>query len=212
MLSNLQKEKTMHVAIAGNIGCGKTTLTSILAKHFKWEPIYEAMESNPYIELFYEDMRRWAFNLQIYFLNTRFRRVVDARSKYDKIIQDRTLFEDACIFAPNLYEMGLMTTRDFETYKAMFELLSSFVPIPDLVIYMKASEPTLIRQILKRGRAYEASISLEYIKTLNLRYEEWINNYTGRYIVIDMDEMDLDIPEDLNKIIEKINAEINGLF
>ncbi|MDR1005672.1 MAG: deoxynucleoside kinase [Bacteroidales bacterium] len=202
----------MHVAIAGNIGCGKTTLTSILAKHFKWEPIYEAMESNPYIELFYEDMRRWAFNLQIYFLNTRFRRVVDARSKYDKIIQDRTLFEDACIFAPNLYEMGLMTTRDFETYKAMFELLSSFVPIPDLVIYMKASEPTLIRQILKRGRAYEASISLEYIKTLNLRYEEWINNYTGRYIVIDMDEMDLDIPEDLNKIIEKINAEINGLF
>ncbi|MDR1848086.1 MAG: deoxynucleoside kinase [Bacteroidales bacterium] len=202
----------MHIAIAGNIGCGKTTLTTLLAKHFNWQPVYEKMESNPYIEHFYEDMRRWAFNLQIYFLNSRFRHVVEARKMYENIIQDRTLFEDARIFAPNLYAMGLMTTRDYETYLALFDLLLSFVPAPDLTIYLKASVPTLVRQIQKRGRTYETSIRLDYINSLNERYDEWLSNYKDKLLVVDMDEHDIERPEDLNKIIVRLNAEINGLF
>ncbi|MDR0790573.1 MAG: deoxynucleoside kinase [Bacteroidales bacterium] len=202
----------MHVAIAGNIGSGKTTLSTLLAKHFKWEPIYEKMEDNPYIEHFYDDMRRWAFNLQVYFLNARFRHVVEARQQFENIIQDRTLFEDAYIFAPNLYSMGLMTTRDFETYKSLFDLLLSFVPNPDLIIYLKASVPTLVRQIQKRGRAYESSIRLDYISSLNERYEDWLSGYKGKILVVNMDEKDIERPEDLHEIIEKINAEINGLF
>ncbi|MDR1725790.1 MAG: deoxynucleoside kinase [Bacteroidales bacterium] len=202
----------MHIAIAGNIGSGKTTLTSLLAKHFKWSPIYEKMEANPYIENFYNDMRRWSFNLQIYFLNSRFRHLVEAKKLHENIIQDRTIFEDAYIFAPNLYAMGLMTTRDYETYMDIFDLLSSFVPSPDLIIYLKASVPTLVKQIQKRGREYESSIRLDYIGSLNDRYEEWLDSYKGRLLVIDMDEKNIDRPEDMNEIIEKVNAEFHGLF
>jgi len=201
----------MHIAIAGNIGSGKTTLTSLLAKNFKWTAIYEKIDDNPYIENFYEDMRRWSFNLQIYFLNSRFRNVIEAGKQYKNFIQDRTLFEDAYVFAPTLYDMGLMSTRDYKTYTDMFELLLSFVNVPDLIIYLKASVPTLVRQIQKRGRLYESAIRLNYVSLLNDHYEKWVNNYKGRLLTIDMDEKEMERPEDLNEIIEKIIAELNPL-
>lgn len=203
----------MHIAIAGNIGSGKTTLTELLAKHFKWTPIYEQVDDNPYIANFYEDMRRWSFNLQVYFLHKRFKYVIDSRNTYDNIVQDRTLYEDAYIFAPNLHAMGLMNTRDFETYKALFDLMESFINPPDLLIYLKASVPTLIKQIEKRGRDYESSIRLDYITSLNNRYNDWIEQYNNRKLIINMDDLNIaENPKDLGIVVDQINAEINGLF
>lgn len=204
----------MHIAIAGNIGSGKTTLTGLLSKHFKWQAQYEDVDTNPYLESFYEDMRRWSFNLQIYFLNSRFRQVVDIRKKTKSVIQDRTIYEDAYIFAPNLHAMGLMTTRDFENYSSLFELMASFIQPPDLLIYLRASVPTLVNQIQQRGRDYENSIRLDYLKSLNERYEKWIDSYEiGKLLIIDVDNLNFQKnAEDLGFVIEKINAEINGLF
>ncbi|MCX6272489.1 MAG: deoxynucleoside kinase [Bacteroidetes bacterium] len=204
----------MHIAVAGNIGAGKTTLTGLLAKHFGWVPHYEDVDTNPYLSSFYEDMQRWSFNLQIYFLNSRFRQIVEIRSGSKTVIQDRTIYEDAHIFAPNLQSMNLMTTRDFDNYHSLFELMSSFIQPPDLLIYLKASVPTLVRQIQKRGRDYEEAIRLDYLKKLNERYEAWINSYTlGKLLIIDVDSVNFsDNPEDLGMIIEKVNAELHGLF
>ncbi|HLO89519.1 MAG: deoxynucleoside kinase [Chloroflexota bacterium] len=204
----------MHIAIAGNIGSGKTTLTELLAKHFNWQPHYEDVETNPYLPAFYDDMQRWSFNLQIYFLNSRFRQVIDIRKSGMTVVQDRTIYEDAYIFAPNLHSMTLMTTRDFDNYLSLFELMSSFIQPPDLLIYLRASVPTLVRQIQKRGREYENSIRLDYLKSLNDRYEEWISNYkSGKLLIVEVDDLNFsEKPEDLALIIERINAEINGLF
>lgn len=204
----------MHIAIAGNIGSGKTTLTGLLAKHFGWEAHYEDVETNPYLSSFYEDMQRWSFNLQIYFLNSRFRQIVDIRKSGKTVVQDRTIYEDAYIFAPNLHDMNLMTTRDFHNYQSLFELMSSFIQPPDLLIYLRAGVPTLVKQIQKRGRDYEASIRLDYLKSLNDRYEGWIEGYTkGKLMVVDVDNINFsDNPEDLGMIIDRVNADINGLF
>jgi len=204
----------MHIAIAGNIGSGKTTLTSLLAKHYKWEAHYEDVESNPYINDFYEDMQRWSFNLQIYFLNTRFNQIQEIRKRKKTFIQDRTIYEDAYIFAPNLHAMGLMTTRDFENYFTLFNLLESFIAAPDLLIYLRSSVPTLVNHIQGRGREYEESIRLDYLKRLNERYEAWISTYDkGKMLIIDVDNNKFSTEkEDLGKIINMIDAEINGLF
>lgn len=204
---------SMHIAIAGNIGSGKTTLTGLLAKHFGWLPHYEDVENNPYLHSFYEDMQRWSFNLQVYFLNSRFRQVIEIRDSGKSVVQDRTIYEDAYIFAPNLHAMNLMSTRDYENYSSLFELMSKFVQAPDLLIYLRASVSTLVRQIQKRGREYEASIRIDYLKHLNDRYEAWIGNYTqGKLLIVDVDNIDLENPEDLSGIIERINASLHGLF
>ncbi|OFY48615.1 MAG: deoxynucleoside kinase [Bacteroidetes bacterium GWF2_41_31] len=203
----------MHVAIAGNIGSGKTTLTRLMSKQFGWKPHYEDVENNPYLHSFYEDMQRWSFNLQVYFLNSRFRQVVEIRKSGDNIVQDRTIYEDAHIFAPNLHSMNLMSTRDFENYISLFELMSTFIQPPDLLIYLRASVSTLVEQIQKRGRDYEESIRLDYLKLLNERYEAWIETYShGKLLIINVDDMDFNKPEDLSIVIDKVNAEINGLF
>jgi len=204
----------MHIAIAGNIGSGKTTLTGLLAKHYNWIAQYEDVETNPYLNNFYEDMQRWSFNLQIYFLNSRFRQIIDIRKSGKTIIQDRTIYEDAYIFAPNLHSMGLMPTRDYENYSSLFELMSSFILPPDLLIYLRASVPTLVNQIQKRGRAYENSIRLDYLKRLNERYEAWVSTYEkGKLLIIDVDNNKFsENAEDLGIVINKIDAEIHGLF
>lgn len=204
----------MHIAIAGNIGSGKTTLTSLLAKHYKWQAHYEDADDNPYLNDFYEDMQRWSFNLQVYFLNSRFGQVQDIRKGGKTVIQDRTIYEDAYIFAPNLHAMGLMTTRDFENYFSLFKLMESLIKAPDLLIYLRASVPTLVRQIQKRGREYENAIRLDYLKRLNERYEAWITSYdSGKFIIIDVDDLNInENPEDLGKIIRQIDSQINGLF
>jgi len=204
----------MHLAIAGNIGSGKTTLTRLLAKQMKWEPYYESVDDNPYLDSFYDDMKRWSFNLQVYFLNSRFRQVVDIRKSDKTIIQDRTIYEDAYIFAPNLQQMNLMTTRDFDNYMSLFELMSSFIEAPDLLIYLRADVSTLVSQIAKRGRDYEETIRIDYLKKLNERYEEWIEGYDkGKLLIIDVNNIDFtNNPEDLGTVIDKINAEIHGLF
>lgn len=203
-----------HIAIAGNIGSGKTTLTRLLARHFKWDPHYEDVDNNPYLENFYEDMRRWSFNLQIYFLTQRFRQIIDIRNGKKHVIQDRTIYEDAFIFAPSLHEMGLMRTQDFESYQSLFALVNQFIQPPDLLIYLRASVPTLVRQIQTRGREYENSIRLDYLKSLNEKYEKWIEEYTnGKLIIFEVDHLDIPgKPEDLGVVIEKINAELFGLF
>lgn len=204
----------MHIAVAGNIGSGKTTLTNMLSKHYGWETHFEDVEHNPYLNDFYHDMQRWSFNLQIYYLNSRFTQVQEIKSTEQTVIQDRTIYEDAFIFAPNLHSMGLMTTRDFENYFSLFTLMDSFVSAPDLLIYLRASVPTLVNQIQQRGREYEESIRLDYLKRLNERYEAWISTYDrGKVLIIDVDENSYhDNPEDLGKIISKIDAEVNGLF
>lgn len=204
----------MHIAVAGNIGSGKTTLTSLLAKHYKWEANYEDADDNPYLNDFYEEMQRWSFNLQVYFLNTRFTQIMKIRQGKKTVIQDRTIFEDAYIFAPNLHAMGLMTTRDFENYSSLFKLMNTFVKAPDLLIYLRASVPTLVTQIQKRGRVYEESIRIDYLKRLNERYEAWISTYEeGKLLIIDVDNNKFsENPEHLGEIISKIDAEINGLF
>ena len=204
----------MHVAIAGNIGAGKTTLTRLLAKHYKWKAQYEDVEDNPYLDDFYNKMERWSFNLQIYFLNSRFRQILDIRRDKKTIIQDRTIYEDAFIFAPNLHAMGLMTNRDYENYRSLFDLMESVTEAPDLLIYLRSSIPNLVGQIHKRGREYENSISIDYLSRLNERYEAWIDQYDkGSVVILDVDNIDfVDNPEDLGNIINKIDAEINGLF
>lgn len=204
----------MHIAIAGNIGSGKTTLTTLLSKQFKWEPHYEDVDDNPYLNDFYEDMQRWSFNLQIYFLNSRFNQVARIMKSGKTIIQDRTIYEDAYIFAPNLHAMGLMTTRDFNNYQDLFKLMTEFIQPPDLLVYLRGSVPSLVRQIEKRGRAYENSIRIDYLKRLNERYEAWISGYEhGKILVVDIDEINFaDNPEHLGMIVNRVNAELNGLF
>ncbi|MCT4560122.1 MAG: deoxynucleoside kinase [Crocinitomicaceae bacterium] len=204
----------MHVAIAGNIGSGKTTLTNLLGKHFNWDTHYEDVEQNPYLNDFYDEMQRWSFNLQIYYLNSRFTQIQEIKENQKNVIQDRTIYEDAFIFAPNLHSMGLMTTRDFENYFSLFNLMDSFVSPPDLLIYLRASVPTLVNHIQQRGRDYEESIRLDYLKRLNERYEAWISTYDkGKLLIIDIDNNRFhENQEDLGKIINMIDAEINGLF
>ena len=204
----------MHIAVAGNIGAGKTTLTKLLAKHYKWEAQLEDVVDNPYLDDFYNQMARWSFNLQVYFLNSRFRQVLQIRESGKNIIQDRTIYEDAHIFAPNLHAMGLMTNRDFENYKSLFNLMESLVKGPDVLIYLRSTIPNLVNQIHKRGRDYENSISIDYLSRLNERYEAWIHGYDkGKLLIIDVDKLDfVSNPEDLGNVINTIDAEINGLF
>lgn len=204
----------MHIAIAGNIGSGKTTLTTQLAKHYNWKAHYEDVENNPYLNDFYKDMQRWSFNLQVYFLNSRFRQIINIRESGEKYIQDRTIYEDAFIFAPNLHAMGLMSSRDFDNYQEIFNLMDGFIKSPDLLVYLRSSVPTLVEQIQKRGRDYENSIRLDYLTRLNERYEAWIGNYTkGKILIIEVDNINFaENQEDMGSIIEKIDAEINGLF
>lgn len=204
----------MHVAVAGNIGAGKTTLTGLLSKHFKWEAQYEDVVDNPYLDDFYNQMERWSFNLQIYFLNSRFSQILQIRESGKNIIQDRTIYEDANIFAPNLHAMGLMTNRDFENYHTLFNLMESLVAPPDLLIYLRSSIPNLVHQIHKRGREYENSISIDYLSRLNERYEAWIQNYDkGKLLIIDVDKLNfVDNQEDLGFAVNKIDAELYGLF
>jgi deoxyadenosine/deoxycytidine kinase len=204
----------MHLAVAGNIGSGKTTLTSLLAKHYSWVPHFESLEDNPYISDFYEDMQRWSFNLQVYFLNSRFNSIRKIHEDQNSVIQDRTIYEDAYIFAPNLHAMGLMSTRDFDTYQSLFSSVKTMVKAPDLLIYLRASIPALVNQIQKRGRDYEDSIRLDYLKRLNERYEAWISTYReGKLLIIEVDDIDFEAnPEDLGMIISKVDAEVHGLF
>lgn len=205
---------SMHIAIAGNIGSGKTTLTKLLSKHYSWDAHYEDVDENPYLNDFYNDMQRWSFNLQIYFLNSRFNQIQEIRKGEATVIQDRTIYEDAFIFAPNLHAMGLMTTRDFENYFTLFKSMEMSIQPPDLMIYLRASVPTLVRQIQSRGRDYEEAIRLDYLKRLNERYEAWVNTYdTGNLLIIDVDDNNfIEDAEDLGLIINKIDAELHGLF
>lgn len=204
----------MHIAVAGNIGSGKTTLTELLSKHYGWESHYEDVDDNPYLNDFYEDMQRWSFNLQIYFLNSRFSQILEIRKSGKTVIQDRTIYEDAFIFAPNLHAMGLMTTRDFDNYFQLFKLMSSLIQPPDLLIYLRATVPTLVNQIQKRGRKYENTIRLDYLRRLNERYEAFIGKYeSNKLLIIDVDNSNFsENPEDLRNVINKIDAEIHGLF
>ena len=204
----------MHIAIAGNIGSGKTTLTQMLAKHYRWEAHYEDVDDNPYLNDFYEEMQRWSFNLQIYFLNSRFNQMVDIQKSGKTVIQDRTIYEDAYIFAPNLHSMGLMSTRDFENYFTLFSLINSLIKPPDLILYLRASVPTLVNRIQNRGRKYEDSIRLDYLKRLNERYEAWVETYNlGKLLIVEADHYDFPSnPDHLSEVIDKIDAEIHGLF
>ena len=208
------KKQIKHIAIAGNIGAGKTSLSEKLASHFNWSVHYEDAETNPYLNDFYNDMHRWSFNLQIYFLNSRYEQILNIQQGENAVIQDRTIYEDAFIFAPNLHEMGLMSTRDFNNYFSLFKTMSSQIDPPDLLIYLKASISTLVAHIHSRGREYEGNMSLDYLKKLNFRYEKWIKNYDdGNLLIIDADQLDfMKNPEDMGKIIEMVDAEIYGLF
>ena len=204
----------MHIAIVGNIGAGKTTLTELLAKHYGWEPMYEAVDNNPYLEDFYSDMKRWSFNLQVYFLNSRFQQIKEIQKSDKDIVQDRTIYEDAHIFAENLHEMGLMTSRDHDNYRSIFENITSYINPPHLLIYLKASVPTLVSQIQKRGREYEENIRLDYLKKLNDYYNKWIENYKeGPLLIIDCDKNKFgESEEDLGEIISKVDSTLYGLF
>jgi deoxyadenosine/deoxycytidine kinase len=204
----------MYFAIAGNIGAGKTSLAELLSKHYGWEAHFEDVIDNPYLDDFYNHMERWSFNLQIYFLNSRFRQLNGFKNSNKHFIQDRTIYEDAHIFAPNLHAMGLMNQRDFNNYQSLFGLMESVVEGPDILIYLRSSIPNLVHKIHKRGREYENSISIEYLSRLNERYEGWISTYDkGKLLIVDVDQIDfVENKEDLGKIIEKIDAELNGLF
>ena len=204
----------MHIAVAGNIGSGKTTLTNMLSNHYGWRPHFEAVDDNPYLSDFYNDMQRWSFNLQIYFLNTRFKDVVEILKSEETVIQDRTIYEDACIFAKNLHKMGLMSTRDFENYNSLFSLMLSLVKPPDLLIYLRSSVPNLVNHIQKSGREYEAGIRLDYLQGLNNLYEKWIENYKdGKLLIVDVDEVRFEEnPKDFSYIINNIDAQLHGIF
>ena len=203
----------MHIAVAGNIGCGKTTLTKMLAKHYGWEPRFESVEFNPYLEDFYADMSRWSFNLQVFFLNKRFKDVVEIAKSDKYIIQDRTIYEDARIFAPNLHDQGYMSDRDFDNYRDLFDLMMSLVKMPDLMIYIRSSIPTLVSHIQKRGRDFERSIRIDYLEGLNKRYEEWIAGYKGKLMIVDGDTLQFENSvEDFKTITDNIDAELYGLF
>ena len=204
----------MHIGIAGNIGSGKTTLTRLLAKSMNWTPRFEPVDNNPYLADFYKDMQRWSFNLQIYFLNKRFKEVVNIRRSNGNVIQDRTIYEDSCVFAPNLHKMGLMSTRDYENYKDLFSLMISLVKPPDLMIYLRSSIEHLVGNIQKRGREYEEGIRLDYLKGLNDLYEAWITEYSdGKKLIIDVDKLDFENePKDLSSVIDAVGAELHGLF
>ena len=203
----------MHRAIAGNIGSGKTTLTKMLAQRYGWTPRFEPVDNNPYLDDFYRDMNRWAFNLQIYFLNKRFKEVVEIANSTETIIQDRTIFEDARIFAPNLHDQGFMSDRDFQNYSDLFDLMMSLVKLPQLMIYIRSSIPTLVKHIEKRGRTFEKSIRIDYLTGLQERYENWIKNYKGELIIIDGDNISFeDTPEDFRKVTDMIDASLYGLF
>ena len=204
----------MHIAVTGNIGAGKTTLTTMLAKHYGWETQFEDVDHNPYLDDFYQDMSKWSFALQMYFLGSRFRQVKEIRESGKNIIQDRTIYEDAYIFAENLNEMNLLSDRDYSNYTSLFNLMKSFVSAPDLLIYLKADISTLTKQIAKRGREYEAGISIDYLLRLNKKYEAWINSYKeGKLLVIDVNDLDfVEKKEDFGYILERIEAELNGLF
>ena len=207
-------KKPKHIAVAGNIGAGKTTLTELLSKHYKWIPHFEDVDHNPYLMDFYEDMPRWSFNLQIYFLNSRLQQLVEIQKGTETVIQDRTIYEDANIFAPNLHEMGLMSKRDFDNYYLFFQTLRGMIQPPDLLIYLKASVPTLVGQIQKRGREYEENIRLDYLKRLNEYYNKWIDNYKeGSLLVVDVDKNKFpENEEHLGEIIRRVDSELYGLF
>jgi len=209
-----KSKKPKHIAVAGNIGAGKTTLTEMLSKHYKWIPQFEDVDHNPYLNDFYEDMPRWSFNLQIFFLNSRLNQLLEIQRGSETIIQDRTIYEDANIFAPNLHDMGLMTSRDFDNYFSLFQTMSSQIQPPDLLIYLRAGIPTLVNHIQRRGRDYEGNMSLDYLRRLNDRYEQWISGYKeGKLLVINADEIDfIDSPEDLGKVVNMVSAELHGLF
>jgi len=204
----------MHIAIAGNIGAGKTSLTDLLSKHYKWQGHFEEVVENPYLDDFYHQMERWSFNLQIYFLNSRFGQLIEIQKSGINVIQDRSIYEDAHIFAPNLHAMGLLSQRDYQNYISLFELMEGMVTGPDLMIYLRSSIPNLVDNIHKRGREFENSISIDYLSRLNERYEAWVHNYNkGKLLIIDVDELNfVDNPSDMGAIIEKIDSEINGLF
>lgn len=203
----------MHIAIAGNIGSGKTTLTKMLAAHYGWTPKFESVDFNPYLADFYEDMERWSFNLQIYFLNKRFQDVVEISKHKEVIIQDRTIYEDARIFAPNLHEQGYMSDRDFDNYQDLFNLMMSLVKMPDLMIYIRSGIPNLVAQIQKRGREYESGMRIDYLQGLNNKYEAWIADYKGKLLIVDGDKIKFgDNPEDFRWITDRIDAELYGLF
>ncbi|WP_184541642.1 deoxynucleoside kinase [Mucilaginibacter sp. FT3.2] len=204
----------MHIAIVGNIGAGKTTLTEMLAHNYGWEPLFEAVDNNPYLEDFYSDMKRWSFNLQIYFLNSRYRQIIDIQKSGRNILQDRTIYEDAYIFAENLHDMGLMTTRDYENYESIFANITEYIKPPDLLVYLKASVPTLVSNIQRRGREYEIGIRLDYLSKLNEKYDKWIKNYKlGKLLILDKDNLDFaNKTEDMATIVQLIEREINGLF
>ncbi|GAB5550695.1 MAG: deoxynucleoside kinase [Saprospiraceae bacterium] len=208
------EKKLKYVAIAGNIGAGKTTLCSLLGKHFEWDVHFESTEDNPYLSDFYTDMKRWAFNLQIYFLNSRYSQILEILKGDRTVVQDRTIYEDAFIFAPNLHHMGLMSKRDFDNYQDLFRTMSSQVQPPDLLIYLRAGIPTLVDHIQSRGREYEGSMSLDYLKKLNERYENWISDYTeGRLLIIDANDIDFaNSSEGLGKVLNMVQAELHGLF
>lgn len=203
----------MHIGIAGNIGCGKTTLTRMLSEHYGWTPKYEAVTYNPYLEDYYKDIQRWSYNLETYFLAQRFQDLLEISRSEDVIIQDRTIMEGVHIFVANNKAMGNLSERDFETYMQLFNLMMSMVREPDLLIYLKSSVPTLVSQIQKRGREYEKSISIEYLSNLNDRYDEWIDGYKGKVLVIEADNLDFEhCPEDFAAITDKIDAQLYGLF
>ncbi len=210
----VDKQEPKHIAIAGNIGAGKTTLVKKLANHYNWEPHLEAVEHNPYLEDFYYDMSKWAFPLQIYFLNSRFNQVLEIRNSPQTVIQDRTIYEDAYIFAKNLKESKYLASRDYDTYFDLFQSMSRMIQPPDLLIYLRAGIPKLIEQISRRGRQYESSISIKYLEDLNRNYEEWIGDYTeGKLLIIDVNHIDyVNNPDDLGTIINRIEAELHGLF
>lgn len=213
-MANKEQPKAKHIAIAGNIGAGKTTLTKNLAKHFGWETHFEDVDNNPYLYDFYEDMPRWSFNLQVFFLNSRLGQIIRIQQGENTVIQDRTIYEDAYIFAPNLHAMGLMSTRDFENYQALFKTINSLIGPPDLLIYLQGSIPTLVNQIQKRGREYEDNLRLDYLRRLNERYEAWISTYkAGPLLIVDIDRINFaDNPEDLGEVVNKVSAQLHGLF
>lgn len=210
-MSEMRSRK--YIAVAGNIGAGKSSLTGLLAKNFGWKTYYESVDNNPYLTDFYDDMRRWSFNLQIYFLSSRFRHQKEIQSAGENLIQDRTIYEDVEIFAKNLHDMGLMSNRDFENYRSLFAEMVHYLQPPDLLIYLRADVPTLVRQIQRRGRNYENTIRIEYLERLNSLYEDWIDRYEHEKLIIDTDNLDfVTSEEDLGKVIGLVEQRLFGLF